>query len=274
MALQNLTRCLLAAGGISDKKGVSDERGNAMYLLYINPERSSLSCAYWKGDSFGKRELLANEVRPNSVASYLITPSGEKVVIYISSSNVISGVRYDEEEEDWVADHAIAALKNTVDPDGKLTAVLDVDGHPCVFFEDTSKRLVYLDNAWAPAFLPADLVKGSPLATSIVGGKVYVFYISAKDNCMHYVTQEGQQGGDWCDTLVSEYAFEKKPKRFLVTQTPDSRKFESYVLTDGNALLQINAEGKGKVLGKVDETGLFTPIDMQQSSIITIILGF
>jgi len=126
-----------------------------------------------------------------------------------------------------------------------------------VFFQDQSKRLIYLNETWTPTVLPVDPIVGTPISTSIVDNIMHVFYISAKDNCMHYVAQE--RGGSWSDKIMTSCTFEEKLKRFMVAPNQETGNFEAYVLTEDNALLQLTPEGEGvkRELGKVDKTGKF-----------------
>ncbi|KAI0918883.1 hypothetical protein AcV5_001947 [Taiwanofungus camphoratus] len=244
--LQDLTRCLLAAGGAvrSDGKGT--------YLFYT--DQSALTSKLWTGTSFGDQELICTSVRPNSTASFLLG-STTRLVICISTASALSAYRYDEEEEEWVEDNAVSHYK--VHPVGMLTASIDSNESVCVFFQDTSGHLIYLDNSWTSTVLPADPIAGSPISTTVVEGQMHVFYISSHDSSMHYVTKGVD--GNWSDKVMARHAFEEGLRRFMVAKNEESGAFEAYILTGRNAVLHMTTEGGGEVkqLGKVDKDGKF-----------------
>ncbi|THH06242.1 hypothetical protein EW146_g9675 [Bondarzewia mesenterica] len=249
---QDLTRRLLAAGGAMDPEGKS------MYLLYA--DHSSLVSKHWTGTSFGDQDVVATSVRTNSTASYLLAQNTRRIIC-ISSSSALRALTYNDDDEEWVDD---TIPRHDVHPEGKLATSFDADNRVYVFFQDPAGRLIQVDDAWNPTVLLAEPVAGSPIATAFVEDKIHVFYISAKDNCIHYVIQGG--GSGWSDELMSKCSFEEeKVKRFSVGQNEESGALEAYVLTEKSALLQIVGKQDEKVeageektvLGKVDETGTF-----------------
>jgi hypothetical protein len=240
--LHDLVRILVAAGNATHPKG------KGIYLLLVDNKTCSLTSNLWTGSDFSARELITESVRPNSLASYLITPTVE-TIIYISSSSSLNVIRYSDDDGDWIIDDSVA--QHEVHRDGKLAALVGADGHPRVFFQDPSKRLIYLDNSWIPKVLPADPVNGSPLSTLAVGGQVHLFYVSASDNCLHYATQ--QQDGSWTDTSLPKFTFEVKLRRLLVVQD-ESGAFEAFALTEGDELVLVTA-AEHETLGALDEMG-------------------
>jgi len=252
--LQELSRSLLAAGSAPDPKGEGE------YLLYVDPNKSFLNCKHWTGDAFGRQELVASSVRPNSTAAYLITPT-EKLIICISPSSNLSAYTYDNDECEWVEsdDHPIAAYK--VHPDGKLAASLDDKGQVYACFQDASQRLVYLDHKWSSTVLPATPVAGSPFSTSFFDDTLHLYYISATDNYIHDVTRKN---GTWRDTVVIKYAFQTRIKAFFMTEN-ESGGAESYALTQENALQKFAAEGEITKLGNVRD-GKFMPQTTEEAS--------
>ncbi|KZT11213.1 uncharacterized protein LAESUDRAFT_258324 [Laetiporus sulphureus 93-53] len=176
--LQDLTRCLLAAGG-----GPHPE-GKGFVLLYT--DQSSLISKVWTGSSFGDQELIDTDVRANAPAPYLLMPT-TCIILSISDSSKLVSFRYDVEEEEWVPDDI---PDHVVHADGKLAAATDVDGHVSVFYQSVEERLVHLDEAWKPTLLPVQPVIGTPLTTLLSDDRVHVFYISAGDRCLHYIVRD------------------------------------------------------------------------------------
>jgi hypothetical protein len=253
--LENLSRCLAAAGGVA----LPGNKGT--FFLYS--EDSALVSKEWTGKSFGNQELIASSVLPSSVASYLITPSG-RLVICISSTSTLRAVAYDEDDGEWVDDESLGLHK--LHPKGKVSGVVGRDGGRHVFFQDPSKRLIHLNNAWAPTVLPVNAVEGSPLAISAADGQVRLFYISASDGYIHNVTQ--QMDGGWSDAIFVKYAFEEneKPARFIVSPN-EQGDLVVFALTEERKLLQMSADGQKTMLGSVDEAGGWVPANKEEAII-------
>jgi hypothetical protein len=251
--VQLLAQCLQAAGY------TLSTQGDGLYLLYVDPEKSSLISKFWVSDKFTDQELIAASVRPNSSASYLTTSTG-KLAVCISPSSTLRIIRYDEDEEDWVEDDTIGQL--AVHPDSKVAAAVSVDQKTHVLFQDPSMRLVYLDAAWTATVLPAEPVVGTPLATIVIDSGVNVFYISAVDNRLHCVSQG--PGNSWNDAACGQYTFEATPKQIYLTAKQGGQGgLEVYVMSEKNEVQQI-AAGQAKILGKVDEVGKFVPLTTEE----------
>ncbi|KAF8517817.1 hypothetical protein JB92DRAFT_2904692 [Gautieria morchelliformis] len=244
---QDLTRVLLSAGGAPHPEG------KGSYLLYT--DQSSLTSKHWTGNTFGDQELVAKSVRANSPAAYLLAPT-TRLIICISSSSTLRALRYDDDDEEWVDDKTI--LHIDVHPEGKLSASLDRNEDVRVVYQDPMGNLVFLNN-WTPTVLPADPIAGSPLSTVVDGDKLHVFYISAKDNCIHYVTRAPE--GSWSGNVMVNCPVEEKIKRFIVAPIGDTINFDAYLLTADDMLLQVTPEGDGvkRELGKIDSKGIFVP---------------
>lgn len=251
--LHSLTRCLLAAGGAT-----LDEDG--MYLLYV--ESSALISKHWTGETFGVQELIANSVLDGSTAVYLITPKAKRIVC-VSSSFLLRSRVYDEEDEEWT-EESIGSHK--VHPKGKIAGSTFEGGQQNVLFQDPSKRLVHLDSSWKPTILPANAAEGTPIVVSGDDIATYVFYVSADDNCLHCATRE--QGTGWSDGVFAAHAFvgDETPKRFLISQD-DSGSFEAFILTQGNALLQIFPDGRKTSLGTVNSAGQWVALTKEQATV-------
>lgn len=128
-----------------------------------------------------------------------------------------------------------------------------------MILQDPSKHLIYLDSSrqWTPTVIPVNPLDSSPISTAVIGGKLCVFYISAKDNCMHYARPKSD--GGWSDEVFSKRAFGGKVKQFIITPNLQSKALdvEAYILTEENAMLQITGDGQLSKLGRVDGVGKF-----------------
>jgi len=226
--------------------------GIGAYLLYT--DRSALISKHWNGSTFGDQELIATNVRENSPAAYLITPT-TRLIMCISSASTLLVFRYDDEEEEWIQDAAVPRLE--VHSTGKFAASMSCDGHFCVFFQDARGRLIHLDESWFSTILLVDILDGSPISTVVINEKTHVVYISAEDHCMHDLS--GDVGGKWDDVVMVGCAFDIKIERFIVAENESSGALEAYVLTEARDIIQVIAEGEGtkRDLGKVDESGNF-----------------
>ncbi|KAL6305494.1 hypothetical protein BKA93DRAFT_824901 [Sparassis latifolia] len=249
--LQDLSRSLLAAGGAMHPEG------KGTYLLYTDDD--SLISKLWTGTEFDESDLIATSIRTGSPASYLLTDD-IRLVVCITSDNTVRVLRYDKDEEEWTDDDTIPRYE--VHSAGQLAACLGVDGRLNTFFQDTSGRLIFLDESWNPTVLPVDVQIGSPIALAIVEKKgdahLYVFYVS-KDNRVHFVAQDDT--GSWSDSRMVNCQVEEKVVRFRVALNEQTDAFEAYALTDGRTVLQITGKGDGQKneLGKIDQDGVFVP---------------
>ena len=250
--LENLTRCLVAAGGIS-----LPEEGT--FFLYV--ESSTLISKEWTGKSFGDQEFIASSILPSSVATYLVT-STSRIVICISANSTLRAVVYDEDDGQWADDQSLPHYE--LHPKAQVSGIISEDEGRHVFFQDTSKRLIHLNDAWAPTFLPVNAMEGSPLSTTIVDGQVQLLYISAGDTQIHQATQ--QKDGSWNDAVFSKYAFDEseKPERFVTSQDDDGRPVV-FALTQGKILLQIPVDGERSELGTVDVAGNWVPMSKEEA---------
>ncbi|KIJ46795.1 hypothetical protein M422DRAFT_249530 [Sphaerobolus stellatus SS14] len=114
--LHDLTRYLLAAGGTTNPDGVD------AHLLYV--EDDCLRLKHWTGTRFGDEETIAEDIRPGSTASYVVNGT-IRIIVCISSANVIRALKYHEEDEEWVEDESIPG--HTVHPNGHITAGVDAE---------------------------------------------------------------------------------------------------------------------------------------------------
>jgi hypothetical protein len=274
---QDLATRLLAYGEAPELRGSAEElqgkaqelRGKAneseakgTYLLYVDQESFKLTTKLWNGEKkFGRQSFVADGVRPTSTAPYILTPTTQ-LILCISTDNELRALSYSDDDDEWVDED----MSIKTHPESKVEGTIDANEHVRVVFQDPSNRLVLLDRAdesWTPTILPADPMVGSPIGITIIH-KMFIFYISGKDNCMHYVAPEGD--GGWKDKVFASCKFEGvlKPKRLMITLNMDNHTFEVYVLTEKNALLKITSDGENdglKVLGKVDDKGDFVPGD-------------
>jgi len=240
--LQNLTRCLLAAGYSKSRDG------REQHLLYVDAQTSLLQFQQWSGDSIVKDELVGSAVRPNSTAAHLITPTG-KFIICITPSSTLSTYTYDDEEREWVQNENDPLSTYVVHRDGKLAASVDANGRVHAVFQDASQRLAYLDSRWSDTVLPVRPSIGSPISILVVGNTLHVYYISAKDECIHDVSR---MNDIWNDMVLTKHSFDKKIQSFVVVES-ESGDNEVYVRSEDDALLKINALGRLMRLGTVQK---------------------
>jgi hypothetical protein len=266
--------CILSAVGVA-----TDPEGKGTHLLYINPERSCLISKLWVGGNrFGAQDFITDSVRLNSSAPYLFTPTTQ-LIICVSPTDELRVLRNEDDEwfdEENTPDHKVHS-------DGKVAAVIGTDDRVRIFFQDPSKRLIVLekvDESWTPAVLPAEPVEGSPIATSTVDDKVHVFYLSAKDNYIHYVVEETD--GNWNDMVFASCSLQAEkvePKQFMATRAPESTSFEVHVLTKEDTLLSISQDeetstGKLTTYGKLDDQGEFVAEANAEFGFFFAFLGF
>ena len=251
--LQDITRILLAAGAHMDpqRKGV--------YLFYVGSEDGTLISQLWTGDRFDEKELIADSARLNSTAAYLFTPT-DRSVLYVTPSSTLGVARYSEDEEEWASDDSIPQFQ--VAPDGKVTAAGSSGGLGHVFFQNQSKQLIHLDEAWTATVLPANPVDGTPLRAMVVEGQMHLYYVSASDNHLHCVFQ--QQDSGWTDKKKS-YPFEMKLREFIMV-TEEDGPLVPVALTEQNHLLWFKADGSRTILGSVNDSGIFVAPSSEENN--------
>ncbi|EPT04848.1 hypothetical protein FOMPIDRAFT_82823 [Fomitopsis schrenkii] len=206
--LQDLARCLLAAGYASHVDG------QGMYLL--STDEGTLISKDWTGESFGKEELIATSVRPDSSAAILVTPD-DNVIIGITAASTLAAFQFDEDEEEWVQDRALSAY--TVHAKGKLSACHTSDQRICIVFQDVRGALVRVEendsddasessdggSGWMTTVLEkaCEPMLGTPISLMLDESGLHVFYVSEADKRIHRL----REGGPWADEDISEHAF-------------------------------------------------------------------
>jgi hypothetical protein len=241
--LQNLTRSLLAAGFSKSQDG------KEQYLLYIDKHTCLLQFQHWSNDFIAKEELVATSaVRPNSTAACVITPIG-KLIICITPSSRLSSYTYDVKECEWVQNDDVLLSTYVVHRDGKVAASVDANGRVHVVFQEASHRLTYVDNQWSGTVLPVSPLVGSPVSISVVGNILRVYYISAKDKLIHDLSRAD---GAWHDIVVTKHRFYKKIQSIVVVEGERGDN-ELYMMSDDDALLNIDAQGRLMKLGTVQK---------------------
>ena len=241
--LQNLARCLLAAGHSKSRDG------KEQYLLYVDEQTYLLQFQQWSSDFIAKEGLVgASAVRPNSTAAYVITPIGN-LIICITPSSKLGFYTYDDEEREWVYNDDDPLSTYVVHRDGKVAASVDVNGQVHVVFQDASCGLTYVDNQWSGTVLPVRPLVGSPVSISVVGNILRIYYISAKDELMHDLSRAD---GTWHDTVVTKHRFYKKIQSFVVVESERGDN-ELYVMSDSGTLQKIDGQGRLMKLGIVQK---------------------
>ncbi|KAH9828785.1 uncharacterized protein C8Q71DRAFT_792452 [Rhodofomes roseus] len=236
--LQDLTRCLLAAGYAA--------RPDRQYLLYT--QDGVLISKLWTGDSFGEEELVATSVRPDSSAA-ILADADDRVIIGITASSTLAAFQYDEDEEEWIQDGALSAYN--VHEKGRLSACYTADHRICIVFQNGSGALVHIEETevdsegsldegtgWTATVLKkaSDPLPGTPISTVLDDNGLHVFYVSAADQRVHHL-----HGGE---TWADEEMFDQ-------TLGP--------VVTADKAVLQVEDGGDKRELGKVDDNGKLVP---------------
>ena len=267
--LDDLAFCLLAAGGIPNP----DTRG--MDLLYVDPKTSSLVSKPWTSggeEKLGRAEVIAHSVRPNSTASYVVGLS-TRLIAYVSSNNELRVCEFDDESDEWVEDEAIPQY--IMHPQGHVAAILVSSDQILIIFQVPSKRfnlVTKVDGSWTSTIVPVEPTAGSPIATLTVGNQFRIFYVSAKDNCLHHVGQEN--GGTWKDVAVANCVFGdgSKPKRLAAL--PSESGFQVFVISEKNTVWGfVNGEEKLKKLGNINENK-FEPDGSEESFFMYMALGW
>ena len=228
--LGDLAFYLSAAGGARGPSG-------PLYLLYVDPKTSSLVAKLWTGeDKFERIENIAESVRPNSAASYIIGPS-IRLIAYISSEDELRVCELDDESDEWMDD---TSVQHKVHPIGQVAAVLFPNDRVRIIFQDPSGGFTLLDRvggSWSSIALPIALKAGSPIGTWMVGNHLHIFYVSANNNSLHYVVEDGDN--QWKDVAVASCMFGEKsnPKRFMVLGGPKGdNTFQVFVMTETNTV--------------------------------------
>jgi Ankyrin repeats (3 copies) len=243
--LQHTVRCLTAAGYIVDSASPSEE----VDLLHVDPS-DALILKHWTGSSFSNKELVTHPVRPNSSATGFRSRDSD-CIICIGPSSALHILDYDCDDGEWITRDI---PHHRVHDNGKLAAWMGVDGALHVFFQDPSQRLIYFATTWNYTIaLPGSPKVGSPIFASAFEGEMYVFYISAMDHRIHYVTIPPD--GASSDNIMNRCKIHEDIKQFSVAQNQAHNGFDAYLLVE-DALLYISADKK-IVLGKVDAAGEF-----------------
>lgn len=249
---QHIARRLIAADSTNAVDG-----GNS-YFLYV--QDSLLVSKEWTGHSFAHQTVVAESVRPNSSAAYILT-SSVQLIVYIDTSSKLQTVLFDDDSDEWYEDESYTAF-HEVHPTGHVAACLNNGGDVIVLFQGKTGRLhlFNLKDSKGIIQIPVRPVIGSPLRASFVLDTLYVFYVSDEDNCMHYTISKNNTWKDWKDSKWSSYPFEGVAKQFIVE--PKQRKrnvseFEAHVLTKEGQLLHVAVGGQWEKLGRLDEKGNF-----------------
>jgi len=257
--LQDLTRCLLAAGYAAHPDGQST------YLLYTND--GTLVLKQWTGDSFGKEELVTTAVRPESAAAMLADPE-DSLIFAITPSSTLAAFQYDEDEEDWVQDQALS--KYDVHGKGNLSTCYTADHRVCIVFQNASGALVRVEEtevdsdgsadraaAWAATVLKkaSDPLQGTPISTVFDDKGLHVFYVSAADQRIHHL----REGAAWADEEMFDQTWGPLQGVVVSTNREKGGGFEAYVLTADRVVLQVDDGGDKRELGKVDKDGKLVP---------------
>ena len=247
--LQRIARCLAAAGYVEHP----EQEGLLLLFVEAQEAENLLVYKHWTGGtSFDQEEFITQNVRPGSPAAYLITPAS-KYIVCITSSSILQILEYNIDAGEW---DMKTIPRHEVHRNGKFAAFARTDRLPDVFFQDRWKRLIYFDMmSNKSVVLPASPAVGSPIFVDIFKGKMYIFYISAKDYYIHYLTLRSD--GRYKDSIMAKCEMKGDLKRLSVVQNRQSEGFDGYVLTESHVLLCISVDQQKVVLGTVDAAGNF-----------------
>ncbi|KAF9045491.1 hypothetical protein BJ165DRAFT_165863 [Panaeolus papilionaceus] len=248
--LDDLTFCLLAAGA------VANHDGGGMHLLYIDPETKDIISKPWSGDGQEERfgpdeELVASEARPGFTAAYFLqTSEATRHVAYVTSGNVISVLEFDPESAEWT--NFAHPLDVNVHHQSHVTAFSTPDPASCripfpiIISQAPSGSLQVntFSGQWESQIIATNVanpIVGTPLAT-ITGGapdQLQAFYISANDNCLHYIERNHQ--GVWSNTAITNCPLgaQGKPMKLSVILNGDD--LQAYMLDNANILWAYSA---------------------------------
>ncbi|KAF4617718.1 hypothetical protein D9613_006174 [Agrocybe pediades] len=260
--LDDLAFFLLSAGG------TADPTSTVVNLLYVDSKTGTLASKPWTGDGgeekLGHAEHIAESVRPNSTAAYVIGGDSVRFIVYISSENKLCVVDFDEESDEWIEDETLPEYD--VHPLGHVTAFLSPDDSetPTIVFQDASERFNVVsktEGSWSSLVIRAIApIVGSPITTMTDDVSMRVFYISARDTCLHYVAAGA--GSDWSvDAAIPQCSFSGTAmiKKMVISSSEQGP--QVYAMDEEKAMWQFaagNAKLKkaGKVVGnKFDPAG-------------------
>jgi ankyrin repeat protein len=250
MSQFQIARCLVAA----DSTDAVDS--GSTYFLYA--QDSLLVSKEWTGKSFAPQTVVAESVRPDSSAAYILT-SSVQLIVYIDTSSKLQTVLFDDDSDEWYEDESYTA-SHEVHPTGHVAACLNDRGDVIILFQGKTGHLHLFNhnNSESIIQIPVRPVIGSPLRASFVRGTLYVFYVSAEDNCMHYTISKNNTWKEWKDNKWSSHPFEGVAKQFIVeSKRRNVLEFEAHVLTKERKLLHVAVGGQWEKLGRLDEKGDF-----------------
>ncbi|KAH8647460.1 hypothetical protein BGZ60DRAFT_535346 [Tricladium varicosporioides] len=237
----DLTRCLLAAGG------APSEDGKTMNLVY--EEDNDLVVKEWTGSEVGDQALITSGVKKSTDAPYL--EFGDKrLVFFIDESNTLQCFTHND-TDGW-DDFGLGEAKIDVHPLSRLTACPTPTG-VIAFFQALNGSLkgIKMGEKSLEVFdkIPATPMKGAALSVVVdVEDKVCLFYMH-EDNNMHYVVQNSGTGA-WKDHILEKSAFDTPITRVLVSQDPQTKTFVAAFLT-ASTLFRVESSGKRTELGDV-----------------------
>jgi hypothetical protein len=249
---QDIARFLTADGF------ASNPRDNTPYFLYTN-KRSSIVSRQWTGTDFGHKEFIADRIRPNSSVAGVFT-NEERIVFCIAHDSSFRVIKYDDGEADWLDVEQLP--RYLVHPEGQVAGYVGSDGKPYAIFQDTSSRLVSLNETWTQTILPVQATISTPIANTTVGAsgqhtECLVFYLST-DMRLHFLRQ-GMDGKWGRDSAFAEVVFENNLTKMMVTPN-EKGKLVAYLLTANKGIFQVRQGGRKRLsLGKVGDDGEFIP---------------
>jgi hypothetical protein len=231
---------------------------NILSLLYTD-KRSSIISWQWTGKDFGQKEFIVDRIRPNSSVACVFTHD-KRTVFCIAHDSSLRVIKYDDDDDDWLDVQNLP--RYSVHPQGQVAAYVALDAKFYAIFQDTSGRLVSLNDTWTQTILPVQAAIGTPIANTIVGTpgqhmQLLVFYLS-QDLRLHSLGQ-GIDGNWGKDSVFAEVVLENNLTKMIVIPN-EKGKLVAYLLTANKGIFQVRQGGsKKQSLGNVGDDGKFVP---------------
>ncbi|KAI1088291.1 hypothetical protein F5B19DRAFT_486041 [Rostrohypoxylon terebratum] len=262
MSTQDLARCLAAAGYVK----LPDNEGGGIYILSVRD--GYLVEKHWVGDTILSENVIAENVKDNTTASYLISFEEDlRLVVFIDQENTIQCCAYNEDIEEWEETPLGSKWNVETTLDSKLSATIGPEGEIVISYQDVNGRLAGIRSAgkdeWK-AFGPLDgnPILGTPQCLEVVDDTVYLFYVEEHAGIGYLALDPSTP--EWKASLLPNTKFDTVIDNFSVTKDLDTGNFQSYILT-GGALWSVDGAKEKTFLGNVDTTGRLILSDKAQA---------
>ncbi|KAI0891468.1 hypothetical protein F4806DRAFT_482644 [Annulohypoxylon nitens] len=262
MSTQDLARSLVGAGSTK----LPDNEGEGIYILSVRD--GYLVEKHWVGDTVLSENVIAENVKDNTTASYLLGVEEDlRLVVFIDQDNTIQCCAYNDDIEEWEETPLGSKWNIKTTPDSKLSATIGPEGEIVISYQDVAGRLAGIMSAgedeWK-AFGPlgGNPISGTPQCLEVVEDTVYLFYVEKNAGIGYLVLDPTTE--KWKASLLQNTKFDTVVDNFSVTKDLDTGNFQSYFLT-GGALWNVDGEKDKTFLGNVETTGKLIPSDKAQA---------